>query len=318
MKNLFTFLMLVILGTSCVSTKKFDKLTAQKIDIERERDSLRNEKNRLYEEIRATNNRVEDGNNNISTLQRQIKGLNATNQDLNARYTQLLNQNQNLQQSATSERQSLNERLAAQQLALEQREKQLRQSEMIVKQRELDFNSAQGSLTEKDKKLNELTALLKNQEQSTAALRAQVNKALTGFAATDITVREQNGKIYVSLSQDLLFAAGKSELDGQGKDALRKLAQALATSDTDILVEGHTDSDGDANVNWDLSVSRATAVTKVLTSAGIKPERVTAAGRSRFVPIAPNTTPAGKAKNRRTEIILSPKLDELYKIINNK
>ncbi len=318
MKNILLLLAAILSYSACVSSKKFDKLTVEKIDIERERDSLRNEKNRLYEEIRLAATKMEDGDNTIVAFQRQVKGLNATIADINTRYTQLLNQNQNLQNSATTERQTLSEKVATQQFALEQREKQLREADFQLKQREQNLSAVQGTLGEKDKKLTELTTLLKAQEQRSADLRAKVNQALTGFAASDITVREQNGKIYVSLSQDLLFAADKSELDTKGTAALRKLAQALSSSDTDILVEGHTDADGDANLNWDLSVARATAVTKVLTSAGIKPERVTAAGRSRFAPIAPNTTKEGKAKNRRTEIILSPKLDELYKIINGK
>ena len=138
-----------------------------------------------------------------------------------------------------------------------------------------------------------------------------------GFTDSDLTISEKNGKIYVSLSQNLLFASGSDKIDWKGKKAIIQVAQVL-NSNQDILVnvEGHTDSDGNPNSNWDLSVRRATAVVKVLTGQGVDAKRVTASGRAFYDPIAPNNSAANKAKNRRTEIILSPKLDLLYDIIN--
>jgi len=161
-----------------------------------------------------------------------------------------------------------------------------------------------------------LSAQLDMQRQSLQSLKNGLNNALRGFSASDLTVVERNGKIYVSMSQNLLFASGSKIIDKRGKDALAKLSEVLVTTpDIDILVEGHTDTDGTADFNWDLSVARGTAVVKELTSHGVDPKRLTAAGRSFFIPVASNDTEDGKAKNRRTEIILSPKLDQLYKLL---
>jgi len=148
-------------------------------------------------------------------------------------------------------------------------------------------------------------------------LRSKVNQALLGFTDADLSVSERNGKIYVSLSQNLLFATNSDNIDWKGKKAIRSLADVLKQNpDINITVEGHTDPDGSPAKNWDLSVRRATAVVKILTETNVNAERITASGRSFYYPIASNATAAGKAKNRRTEIILSPRLDQLYKIIN--
>jgi chemotaxis protein MotB len=182
-------------------------------------------------------------------------------------------------------------------------------------QEELQVKEA--ALAEREESINRLNAQLDLQRQSLQSLKAGLNDALRGFSASDLTVVERDGKIYVSMSQNLLFASGSNKLDQKGKDALVKVAGVLAkTLDFEILVEGHTDTDGTADFNWDLSVSRATAVVKELTSHGVEPKRITAAGRGFYVPVDSNESAEGKAKNRRTEIILSPKLDQLYRLLN--
>ncbi|MBK7870628.1 MAG: OmpA family protein [Saprospiraceae bacterium] len=148
-------------------------------------------------------------------------------------------------------------------------------------------------------------------------LRTTVSGALTGFSDTDLTVEEKNGRLYVSLSQELLFRSGSDNVESKGRQALKQLADVLKKNpEIDITVEGHTDDVGNAASNWDLSVMRATSVVKVLTTYGIEPERVTASGRGLYAPIASNATATGKAQNRRTEIILSPKLDQLYQLLD--
>ena len=123
--------------------------------------------------------------------------------------------------------------------------------------------------------------------------------------------------MYVSLSQDLLFAPGSSTIDQKGLDALKKLAEVLVKNkDISILVEGHTDSDGEANMNWKLSTDRSLSIVYALISNQVQPNRITAAGRGEHVPVASNDTSTGKAKNRRTDIILSPDLDEIFKLIS--
>ena len=132
----------------------------------------------------------------------------------------------------------------------------------------------------------------------------------------------KNGKVYVSLSEQLLFKSGSTKVDPKGQEALKKLATALkGNQDVNVLVEGHTDNVpvrgvvNGAKDNWDLSVLRATEITRILTEAGLSDSQVTPSGRAQYVPVAANDTPANKALNRRTEIILTPKLDELFQIL---
>jgi len=134
-------------------------------------------------------------------------------------------------------------------------------------------------------------------------------------------VSMRDGKVYVSLSEKLLFPSGSAAVEPKGKEAITKLAAVMSSNaDIDMMVEGHTDNvpikRGRFDDNWDLSTARATSIVRILLGAGMDPERVTAAGRSEFVPIAPNDTPEGKQRNRRTEIILIPQLDELYRTVD--
>lgn len=153
-------------------------------------------------------------------------------------------------------------------------------------------------------------------------LKNSISNALLNFKENDLTVNVKNGKVYVSLAEQLLFASGSTEVDAKGVSALQQLAKAIKDQrDINIMVEGHTDNVPISKKttymqdNWDLSVMRATAITKILTKAGLAPAQVTAAGKGEFSPLAPNTTPQSKQKNRRTEIIITPNLDELFKIL---
>jgi len=145
---------------------------------------------------------------------------------------------------------------------------------------------------------------------------------LLGFEGKGLSIEIRNGKVYVSLEESLLFRSGSWEVNDRGISALQKLAEVLASNpDINVLIEGHTDNvpyrgSGQVKDNWDLSVMRATAIVKVITrNPGVHPSRLTAAGRSEYAPLATNSTSEGRAKNRRTEIILTPKLDELFQII---
>jgi chemotaxis protein MotB len=151
-----------------------------------------------------------------------------------------------------------------------------------------------------------------------------VKKALLSFNSDELTVEMKNGKVYVSLSDKLLFKSGSAEVEEKGMDAIKKLSDVLnKNSEIDILVEGHTDNKPIKTAtfadNWDLSTARANTIVRLLVDAHhVEPKRLTAAGRSEFQPRANNETVEGRAKNRRTEIVLSPKLDELYKLINKR
>jgi len=188
--------------------------------------------------------------------------------------------------------------------------------------REDRLKSAQEELEARNSRLMELENILQQKEQAVNELKTKVADALTGFNNKGLSVYEKNGKVYVSLEERLLFKTGKWEVDPNGQKALQNLADVLARNpEINIMVEGHTDNvpmhgSGEVQDNWDLSVMRATAVTKILTqNPHVVPSQIIAAGRSEYIPLENNDTPENRQKNRRTEIILTPKLDELLQII---
>lgn len=187
-----------------------------------------------------------------------------------------------------------------------------------------ELDARERELAEKEKRLEELQNVLKNKDLEVQNLKDKVTNALKGFIDNGLNIHEKNGKVYVSMDEKLLFASGSWVVGEQGLVAIKELAKILESDTTiNILIEGHTDNvpyKGNSQVkdNWDLSVMRATSVVKaLLKDSSIAPERISAAGRGEFVPVEENLTPEARAKNRRTEIILTPKLDELFKIIEN-
>jgi len=180
-------------------------------------------------------------------------------------------------------------------------------------------------LAEKEARLNELQTILDQKDAEVKALRDKVANALKGFEDMGLTIYEKNGKVYVSLDEKLLFASGSWDIDNKGKEALTELGKVLAhDTNINVVIEGHTDNvpyKGSGNVkdNWDLSVMRATAVVKeILKNKEINPQRISASGRSEYVPIDIDDSREARAKNRRTEIILTPRLDELFQIIGGQ
>ncbi|QEC67262.1 OmpA family protein [Panacibacter ginsenosidivorans] len=183
-----------------------------------------------------------------------------------------------------------------------------------------ELTQRQKELQEQQQKLTQLQNLLDQQKQKSEELRKKMADALSGFAASDLTVTQKNGKVYVSLSENLLFPSGSAAVNAQGKEALGKLAGVLnANADISINIEGHTDSIPIRKTyedNWALSLARSASIVRILTKDyNVDPVRVIASGHSEYDPVESNSTAEGRAKNRRTEIILSPKLDELYKLL---
>lgn len=181
-------------------------------------------------------------------------------------------------------------------------------------------NLTQQQLEAERKRLADMRSLVEEQRQVTENLRKKMADALTGFNSSELTVVTKNGKVYVSLQENLLFPSGSAIVNPKGKEALGKLAQVLNTNpDISIMIEGHTDSipiKGRYEDNWALSVARATAIVRVLANNyKVDPTRISAIGRSKYEPVDSNQTAEGRAKNRRTEIILAPKLDELMRLL---
>ena len=184
------------------------------------------------------------------------------------------------------------------------------------------LNMSQQQIAEQQRRLEQLQALIDQQRKNTQELRSKINNALTGFTSNELTVSTKNGKVYVSLQENLLFPSGSAVVNPKGKQALSKLAEVLnVNNDINVEIEGHTDSipiKGRFKDNWDLSVARSTEIVRILTQTyKVDPTRVTASGRSRWEPVDDNLTAEGRAKNRRTEIILEPKLDQLMQLIQS-
>ena len=184
------------------------------------------------------------------------------------------------------------------------------------------LSSSKEAYQQQQQKLQQLQSLLDQQKQKAAELRKKMTDALSGFNSNELTVTQKNGKVYVSLSENLLFPSGSAEVNDKGKDALSKLAAVLIINpDISVNIEGHTDSIPIRSKypdNWALSTARSTAIVRILVNTyHVDPAKVGASGHSQYDPVESNSTPEGRAKNRRTEIILTPKLDELYKLIGS-
>ncbi len=227
---------------------------------------------------------------NISSLNDQVATLQKNIDDLNAKISDLQSQNSQLGQQTTAQQNKLSE--------------------------------SQKNLQQQQQKLEQLQNLLNQQKEASQELKNKMSEALKGFNSNELSVYQKDGKVYVSLSEQLLFPSGSAVVNPKGVDALSKLAAVLnLNSDVAVNIEGHTDSipiRGRYQDNWDLSTARANAIVRILVNNyKVDPTRVISSGHSYYEPVATNSTSEGRAKNRRTEIILSPKLDEMYKLLGN-
>lgn len=187
-----------------------------------------------------------------------------------------------------------------------------------------DLGDNMARLRQREARLHDLELRLRRQDSMLNALNTSVKSALVGFSPDELSVEMRDGKVYVSMSDKLLFKSGDANVETKGKEALKRLAEVLnKNQDVSIAIEGHTDNVPIKTTlykdNWDLSAARATNVVRLLTQEyGMDARRLTASGRGEYFPVADNSSAEGKAKNRRTEVVLSPKLDELMKMIVDK
>ena len=342
-RTLFLLTSITLLATlaSCVSYRKYedtlldrDRLYAR---VNLQSDSL----TRFQDQTRRANEStlsLEERNrllkDELASARSQYTTLERANTDLLTRYDRVLAQNQAELTASSSEQLRLRSELNQQELALKQKEAELNEVSKQLDQREQDLNrriatlesdlnstrtvvaARESELNAKSSEINALRNALAAKDAKLAALRDRVRGALTSFSASDLSVQERAGKIYVSLSQNLLFASGSKQVGQAGREALAQVAKVIAASpDIAITVEGHTDTDGSPSMNWALSTARATSVAQHLIDGGVDPQRLTAAGRGQYQPLADNGSAEGKARNRRTEIILTPQLGELYELV---
>jgi chemotaxis protein MotB len=293
-----------------VSKKKYDELNRQKSQLEIEKADcieqskvLNTEKDRLAEQIGQLNNLKSQLEKDTATNIAQLKKLNKEIASLNDSYNKALKNYDKLMSSSNSE--------------IAKKEKE--QMDLEKKNNLLKID-----LQEREARVKELEKIIADKEKATKELKDRVSKALLNFKDKDISVNVKNGKVYVSLAEQLLFKSGSTKVDPKGVEALKKLADALKDeNEVSVMVEGHTDdvaiAKGTVGMedNWDLSVLRATAITRILTSSGLNPKRVTPAGKGEYSPTVEGKSAESRQKNRRTEIVLTPKLDELFKMLEN-
>jgi len=316
------YLATMLLCLGCVSTKKYEDLDLQRRALEKEKLEMMKQisNNRAsIADLQQKADLLAAAQEELVTTRAQRDGLQGSLNQIQEQYDALLAQNQEVVSTAGAEKAQLSGELADQKKLLDQKERELKLLERKLQSQQENLRTLQEDVRIRERRLADLTYEMQEQDSVMQALRNTVTDALTGFSDTDLQVTERDGKIYVSLSQDLLFAKGSNTLDNAGRDAIRKIARVLKEHpDILINVEGHTDSDGTPEKNWDLSVTRATSVVKQLTASGLDPSQVTASGRAFYAPIVANDIEENKSLNRRTEIILAPRLEVLYNLIDRR
>ena len=319
MQRLFRLTIISLLGiiflSSCiVSKKKFDELLTEKVKLEAELSDLNTKIDNLETDIAALETELKSTTENRDIVEAELKEKKNALSDLQAEHDEL----QGYYDNAINNSGRLNRDLAEQHTQLMALQKTLELAEF-------DNNLLADSLATREHKVAELEKVLKETQEAISSLKNMVSNALNSYGAQELTVEERNGRIYVSLSEQLLFKSGSAAVDPKGEKALAQLARAVKDSkDIKILVEGHTDNvpvSGTSKYmkdNWDLSVMRATSIVKILLDNGVIPTNITAAGRGEHDPVAENTSTANKQKNRRTEIILTPDFSALIKALEQE
>jgi chemotaxis protein MotB len=329
MRKIIYILVGVVLLGSCVPTGEFTQLSNKTNSLQKDRDELMAENEKLTVENREMKARIdhveeehqkfkEDSvriQNRVSELEKEVSQLERQYADLESTHEALLRGN------ARETRRLLNE-LQTTQEDLNRKEQLLKELEANVAAQRQDVNQLQAELEARNARLMEMEEMLYQKDKVLDDLREKVAEALMGFEGQGLTVTRKDGKVYVSLDEKLLFKSGSTVVDPNGVRALQQLAVVLANNpDINIMIEGHTDDvpfrkGSSVKDNWDLSVLRATSIVRILLDgSGIEPTRLTVAGRGEFQPVDPAKTPEARRKNRRTEIILSPDLSEVFKIL---
>lgn len=321
--SFFTLLAaMLIFFAACVPSRQFNDLKTKYQEASDNNTQLKQQNQDLAANNTELSTAIVDLKKRIGHLEEDtaraandLEHLTEVHNQLNSAYEKLIANNEKLMSGSSAEAKKLMTQLNATQEELVKKEDALKQSTKELEEKRTE-------LQQREEKLNELQSILNRKDSVVNALKNTVSAALLGFKDQGLTVEQKNGKVYVSLEERLLFASGSTQVDPKGQEALKQLAKVLEQkADINVMVEGHTDDvpmkgTGEIKDNWDLSVLRATAVVKILLSGtSIDPKRLSAAGRGEHFPIEAAKTPEARKKNRRTEIILTPKLDELLKVL---
>lgn len=330
---LLAALLSVAFLTTCVPSRKYEEEKAKRVAAEAERDKLKKENDDYATKSAELDRQLTENKKQITLLQADTTGcgmryrlLSSQYDQLTANYELLLKQNKELMARTANENNQLVGKLNMTQEQLIAKEDSLKRMDINLKRQKRSLDSLTLELQKREMRVKELSNALAARDSAVAAIYKKIDDALLTFKGQGLKVEKRNGKVYVSMEDKLLFASGSYKVTPKGEDALKQLAAVLVQNpDINIMVEGHTDTDaykgaGEIKDNWDLSVMRATTVVKLLVKFGngqIDPKRLSAAGRGEYLPIEASNTAEAKAKNRRTEIILTPKLDELFKVLGN-
>jgi chemotaxis protein MotB len=329
--NFVSSILMVVFLVSCVSGKKYAGMESTSRRFMNERDTLKIENIKLGMTNRELESRMASIEKEMGTVRQEIEKTegerNKAVADLNKlseKFNDLQNAQEDLIKGNSKETQRLLADLNAAQDKLQKKEDLLKQLSQNLDAKKTSLDELSFELEKRNQKLAELEKILDGQKKIVQDLKARVSEALLGFENNGLTVTQKDGKVYISLDEKLLFKSASWDIDANGRNALRKLAVVLEKNPgIQITIEGHTDNvpytpeKSQLKDNWDLSVKRATTVVRTLLEGSkIKPDRLTAAGRSEYLPIDNRNTSDARQKNRRTEIILTPDLSELYNLIN--
>ena len=341
--NLVYSLIISIVLLSCVPQRQLEIEQEKRKSCETELNALKTSKQSLDAELAETKAKMVENEKRIAGLKNDtnifgtsLRLKNDQNAQLMSNYELLLKQNKELRNGMAVENTKLSGQLNITQEELlrkqdelkklgdqlDLKQKELAQNQKDLDQKQKDFTELNAKLKLREARVTELENTMKQKDQAVADLKKKISDALTGFEGKGLTITQKNGKIYVSMDETLLFASGSIKVEPKGIDALKKLAKVLEQNpDINVMVEGHTDDvpmkgTGEIKDNWDLSSLRATSIVKIITSnSSTDPTRLSAAGRGEYFPLDPAKTAEARKKNRRTEIILTPKLDEIFKVL---
>ena len=324
LKKLALLLIAGITLTSCVSAKVFKDLESKYTNLRKENRNLSSDLSEAQKALEkytndynATKAELDDTKARYEKMQREYASAKANLENLQVSYNAL----EANSSASIAENVKRNRELLAQ---LEQREKDLAENKAALDTERKRLEKLQQDLEDRSARVDELESVIAAKDASMRALKDAISKALTDFEGKGLTVEQRDGKVYVSLENKLLFDSGSWMVGANGRTAVKQLGTVLGDNpDIAVLIEGHTDDvpyggSGNLSGNWDLSAKRATAIVDILRENNrIDPKNLTAAGRGEYAPVAPNDTAENKAKNRRIEVILTPKLDEVTALLKN-
>ncbi|WP_428223711.1 OmpA family protein [Flavobacterium sp.] len=317
-KTSIGLLLLALSTTSCVSKKIYADLENKFAEVKKERNALADE-NELLKSGKSQSDL------DLTNVKSELDKVKAERDKLSADYAATSNNLKTLQNSYNALEKNSDEALKANMDKNRELLAQLEAKEKALAAEKARLDKLSQDFKDRSDRVAELEKLVEAKEASMKKLRETLSKSLKAFDGKGLVVHQKDGKVYVSMENKLLFESGSWTVGTEGKKAVDLVAKVLADNpDISVLIEGHTDNDkitgalgGGVENNWDLSTKRATAIVNILSSnAKVKKENLTAAGRSEYNPLVSNENAEGKAKNRRIEIILTPKLDELTKALN--